>query len=307
MSDSACIAAIVVHGGAGASVEDQDGCHAAARAGLATFAGGSNALDAVVAAVVALEDDGRFNAGSGSELALDGHSIEMDAAVMDTRGTFGAVAGIKAVKNPILVARAVAGTPHCMLVGDGLQHFARKMGFADYAHVSDKARRHHTELLAKLQSAQQAMPGVDNNDFARFWNYDALPAFRHRQACDTVGAVARDARGQFAVAGSTGGSTPSLLGRVGDTVMVGSGFYAGPLGAIAATGVGEHIIRHLLAREVYQWLAEGMPLERALERGVGLFDSNVDVGLIGITANAAHAHSNRDMPSAVMTCGQEAS
>jgi hypothetical protein len=65
---------------------------------------------------------------------------------------------------------------------------------------------------------------------------------------------------------------PSLLGRVGDTPIIGSGFYAGPLGAVAATGIGEQIVRHLLARTVYGWIEDGMPLEQALKRGVGLFD-----------------------------------
>ena len=290
-------AAIVVHGGAGAPRADDDGCEHAARAGLQQLSATGHAIDAVVAAVTALEDDGRFNAGSGCELSLDGKTIEMDAAIMDTRGRLGAVAGLRAVKNPVQVARAVADTPHHLLVGEGLQQFARATGHGPYHHITDKARANHRAMLARLQTAQQAMAGVDNDAFARFWNYDA-PLQRGSAACDTVGAVARDADGHFAVAGSTGGSTPALLGRVGDTAIVGSGFYAGPLGAIAATGVGEYIIRHMLAREVYQWITAGVPLARALQRGVELFDPSVAVGLIGVTASETGAASNRDMPRA---------
>lgn len=289
-------AAIVVHGGAGAPRAYDDGCQFAARAGMERLANAGAAIDAVVAAVTALEDDGRFNAGSGCELSLDGTTIEMDAAIMDTNGRLGAVAGLRAVKNPVQVARAVADTPHCLLVGEGLQQFARAAGHAPYHHITDKARANHRAMLTKLQSAQQAMPGVDNEAFARFWNYDA--PLQRGAACDTVGAVARDASGHFAVAGSTGGSTPALLGRVGDTPIVGSGYYAGPLGAIAATGVGEYIIRHMLAREVYQWIADGLPLARALQRGVDLFDPSIAVGLIGITATDTGVASNRDMATA---------
>jgi hypothetical protein len=70
-------------------------------------------------------------------------------------------------------------------------------------------------------------------------------------------------------------------GRVGDTPIVGCGFYCGPLGAIGATGIGEAIVRQLLARTVYDWLAAGRPLQEALDAGIALFDQDTDVGLIG--------------------------
>src|SRR5690606_35625780 len=87
--------AVVVHGGAGASVEDVDGCRKAARAGHSAAANGGDALAAAISAVVALEDDGRFNAGSGAVLCLDGTTIEHDAAVMDCSGRLGAVACVQ--------------------------------------------------------------------------------------------------------------------------------------------------------------------------------------------------------------------
>lgn len=295
--------AIVAHGGAGGSASWQDGCRKAAEAGMQGLAKGGEAMQAVVAAVVVLEDDGRFNAGSGSELGLDGTTIEMDASVMDTRGRLGAVACIQNVRNPVLVARAIADTPHCLMAGDGALRLARAHGHHPFYSVTDEARKNHVEMLARLESAKRAMPGVDNEEFLRYWNYAVPAAFRNPAACDTVGAVARDAGGHFAIAGSTGGSAPALLGRVGDTALVGSGYYAGPHGAIAATGVGEHIIRHMLAREVYQWIADGMPLNRALQRGVDLIDKDVDIGLIGVTRTAQAACSNRDMPHAVVCHG----
>ncbi|WP_267873673.1 isoaspartyl peptidase/L-asparaginase [Massilia sp. Se16.2.3] len=119
-------------------------------------------------------------------------------------------------------------------------------------------------------------------------------------AHDTVGAVVRGPDGHFAVAGSTGGSAPSLLGRVGDTAVMGSGFYAGPLGAIAATGVGEHIVRTMLARTVYGYLEQGMPLSAALQRGIDLIDKDVDTGLIAVTKTEAASCSNTQMPTATI-------
>ena len=248
-------AAIVVHGGAGAGRSLDDGCQHAANAARGALERGDDALGAAIAAVVVLENDERFNAGTGASIGLDGRTIEMDAAVMDTLGRLGAVAGLRGVKNPILVARAVADTPHCLLAGDGAIRFARLMGHAQYDNLTQKAAAQLDDMLAKLGSAEQAMPGEANEDFARFWNYEGAPTFgrpgaaapKRAGARDTVGAVVRDGAGHFAVAGSTGGSAPSLLGRVGDTPIIGSGFYAGPHGAVAATGVGEHIIRNMLA------------------------------------------------------------
>ena len=291
---------IVVHGGAGAGRDLDDGCIRAADAARARLDQGAQALGAAIAAVPVMEDDERFNAGTGSALGLDGETIEMDASVMDTQGRLGAVSCLRGVKNPVLVARDVARTPHTFLSGEGAERFARRMGHEVYREVTAKARQEHQEMMEKLNSSEPAMPGEDNADFARYWNYAGSPRFQKGAACDTVGAVVRDAAGQFAVAGSTGGSAPSLLGRVGDTPIIGSGFYCGPHGAVAATGVGEHIIRNMLASRVYRWIEEGMPLVEALKRGIALIPSGVDVGLIAVSRSDAGAWSNAEMPQAVV-------
>jgi L-asparaginase / beta-aspartyl-peptidase len=290
--------AIVVHGGAGASLDDQDGCERAAQRGLERLRDGGGALDAAVSAVVALEEDGRFNAGIGAAVGLDGATIEMDASVMDTQGRLGAVAAVRNVKNPILLARSVAETPHCIIAGEGAERLARALGLSPHPGPNDKQREDHRKMLQHLAGSMPAMPGVDNHEFIRFWNYNTPLHLPKGAACDTVGAVVRDGDGQFAVAGSTGGSAPSLLGRVGDTPIVGAGFYAGPEGAVAATGVGEQIIRHLLARTVYQWIADGMPLAQALQRGVDQIDKKFEIGLIAVSRSEAGSCSNQGMPTA---------
>jgi L-asparaginase/beta-aspartyl-peptidase (threonine type) len=295
--------AIVVHGGAGAGRDLDDGCAQAAQAAREQLDQEGDALDAAIAAVLVMENDSRFNAGTGAALGLDGTTIEMDACVMDTRGRLGTVAGLRAVKNPVLVARDVSRTPHCLLAGEGAERFARAMGHAPYREVSEKARREHKKMLDELAGDGQAMPGVDNQDFATFWNYACSPAFAGKTGCDTVGAVVRDQDGHFAVAGSTGGSAPSLLGRVGDTPIIGSGFYAGPHGAVAATGIGEHIMRHMLASTVYHWIAAGTALDEALRRAIGLFPADVAVGLIAVSRTESGAFSNQPMPQAVVSHG----
>lgn len=296
MSNTPQAGAVVVHGGAGASREHEDGCVLAARRALAQLEVTSDALDAAIAAITTLEDDGRFNAGSGSVLGLDGATIEMDASIMDTRGRLGAIAAVQGVKNPVQLARAVADTPHWLLAGEGAQRFARAIGLPDSAPVSERQRAAHRKLVSELAGSVPAMPGVDNKLFERFWNYNTPLHLPEGSACDTVGAVVRGADGHFAVACSTGGSAPKLLGRVGDTPIIGSGFFAGPEGAVAATGIGEHIVRHLLARTVYGWIADGMPLDQALQRGIDLFDPSIEVGLIAVSRVEAGARSNSDMP-----------
>jgi L-asparaginase / beta-aspartyl-peptidase len=144
------------------------------------------------------------------------------------------------------------------------------------------------------------LPGVENKSFAEYWNYETPLPDDARQGCDTVGAVLRTVEGHFAVACSTGGSAPSLLGRVGDTPIIGAGFFAGPRGAVTVTGLGEHIVRHLLAFTVYRWIAEGMPLAEALDQGLALFPDEVDVGIIAVSASEAGTCSNRSMPAAII-------
>lgn len=80
---------LAVHGGAGTIARGQTdvapyhaGLRAALAAGEAVLAQGGSALDAVVAAVRALEDEPLFNAGRGS-VYTSAAQHEMDAAVMN--------------------------------------------------------------------------------------------------------------------------------------------------------------------------------------------------------------------------------
>jgi len=290
--------AIVAHGGVGSPRDYDDGCERAVRRGAEELGVSGDALEAAIAVAAEMEDDGRFNAGSGSVLCLDGATVEMDASIMDTRGRLGAVACVQGIRNPVLLARAVADTPHWLLAGDGANRFAAAIGHPTHHEISDHQREAHRKLRKELAGSVPAMPGVDNKAFLRFWNYHTPLDLPPSAACDTVGAVVRAPDGHFGVACSTGGSAPSLLGRVGDTPIIGAGFYAGPHGAVAATGIGEHIVRHLLASRVYGWIEDGMPLEQALKRGIELFDPAIAVGLIAVTRFDAASHSNRDMPQA---------
>jgi beta-aspartyl-peptidase (threonine type) len=298
--DTRC--AVAVHGGAGNSPDTEDGCIAAAQRAFDTLRSEGDCLRAVVEAVTHLENDGRFNAGRGAEMGMDGHTIEMDASLMDSRGLLAAVAAVRNVRNPILLAHAVSRTPHRLVAGEGAERLARVCGLARSEPDLERVRQSYRETAAKLAKDEPSLPlaNARRSDFEQLWNY-ATPWDEavKKHAHGTVGAVARDAQGHFAVATSTGGSMPSLLGRVGDTPLIGCGFYCGARGAVGVTGIGEVIIPELVAYRVYQWIADGVPLQQALDNGVDLFDDDVEVGIIGITIDDVATASNRPMPVAI--------
>ena len=305
--------AILTHGGAASPHRLSDGCTAAEGRARAVLERGGDALAAALEATAALEDDPRFNAGTGSNLRLDGQTIEMDAAVMSSDGRFGAVSCIERVKNPVLVAARVMETPHLLLVGGGATAFARRLGFADHDPTTEGARQKYARVVAELRGQGDGDYAIDAAPWRKIrldtmWNFAGEPpavvaepslAASRADGCDTVGAVVRDNHGRFAATASTGGTLYMLRGRVGDSPLMGAGVYAGPHGAVAATGVGEEIVRRFLAKTVYDWLAEDVPPARAAARAVALFPDVVDVGILVVGRNGHAVASNRNMANAV--------
>jgi L-asparaginase/beta-aspartyl-peptidase (threonine type) len=289
---------IAVHGGVGAPRVFSDGCEAATARGMALLTDGQDALAAAIAAAEVLEDDGRFNAGSGSSLRIDGVTLETDAAVMDSTGKLGSVAALQGFKNPVRVAEAVTTTPHLMLVGEGAREFALKRGFAPHPGPGPLAHERYAEVM-------KAMREHDYSDIPAFWRtYDLKADWNFERPyddvfamCDTIGAVSMDAEGRFAAAVSTGGSAPMLKGRVGDSPLPGCGYYAGPEGAVVATGIGEAIIMKMLSKTVYDWIAAGAHPQEACERGIALFPDEIPVGLIAVSREGTGTHNNREMPT----------
>jgi beta-aspartyl-peptidase (threonine type) len=230
--------AVVVHGGAGTSVTDDPapylaGATRAAQAGLRVLLAGGSALDAAQAATVALEDDPIFNAGVGACLTSAG-DCELDASCMDGLTLrAGAVACVKTVKNPILLARRVCDdTPHVLLAGPGADAFARECGIAEFPNtlfITPRALARFQELRAKAER--------EGADSAR------------SSGLGTVGALAVDGAGHVAACTSTGGTPYKRPGRVGDTPIIGAGTYANDAeGAASSTGLGEAIVKVQMAR-----------------------------------------------------------
>jgi beta-aspartyl-peptidase (threonine type) len=285
------IAAAIAHGGVGTDSAHSDGCRQAVDSALAALAATGDPLDAAVAGVVVLEDDPRFNAGTGSIVRLDG-SVQMDASVMASSGRFGAVASIERVRNPVRVARAVLDTPHLVLAGDGATQFARTLGLPDYDPATAERRQATDELARQLRAGASDLPDFwRTGPWRERWNYPTPLG----ESSDTVGCAVRAADGRFGVALSTGGTAIMLRGRVGDVPIYGAGLYAGAHGAAAATGTGERIVEQLLAFTVHGWLAQGMPAQEAAQRAVSLIAAPASTGIIVITPTELGAAADRPM------------
>ncbi|HEX7879532.1 MAG TPA: isoaspartyl peptidase/L-asparaginase [Candidatus Eisenbacteria bacterium] len=276
---------ILTHGGAGAPADLVDGPEAAARAAMALLLAEGDPLEAAIEAARVLEDDPRFNAGTGSNLRLDGARIQMDASLMSDDGRFGAVLALERTKNPILVARAVMDTPHLMIAGEGAINLARRLGFPDYDPTTPRARQKYERW--RLES-----PNVPHDRWRNFPE--------DVRAHDTIGAVVRGRDGRFAVSCSTGGTTMMLLGRVGDSPIPGAGLYAGPAGAVTATGEGEEIIRRLLSLRVYERMARGESCAEAGAAELAAVPKEIAVGLIAVGTRDGWGGSNRQMPFCVL-------
>lgn len=298
-------AGAIAHGGVGSPPAWADGCRAAVDAALKVLESGADPVDAAVAGVAVMEDDRRFNAGTGSAVRLDGKSVQMDASVMRSDGRFGAVAGIERVKNPVKVARAVMDTPHLLLQGDGATLFARTLGMPDY----DPTTPERIERLRKEQISLHVgdvPPEWRSFDWRAHWNSpEPMPAVLRGDAGahDTVGVAVRASDGRFGVALSTGGLSLALRGRVGDVPILGAGLYAGPAGAAAATGIGERIVEAGLAREVQGWLASGTSAKDAAQRAVDEIKAKGDIGIIVATPRELAAAADRPMAWAARESG----
>ena len=279
------VPALIVHGGAGADPTDdpdelRDGIRQAVAAGWAVLRDGGSAVLAVEAAVCALEDHPRFNAGRGSVLTADG-TVEMDASIMEGDGlTNGAVACVTGIRHPVSLARRIMEEGrHSFFVGEGARARARVLGvpLCDPAElVTERQRR-------RLESIQAG----------------------------TVGAVALDRRGLIAAATSTGGIPGKLPGRVGDSPLIGCGTYAeSTLGGVSCTGDGEAIIRVVLARRALDILKATTEPRHACQVAVDVLveEGRGGGGLICIDwkGQVGWAQSTSLMPVGLMSPGHAA-
>lgn len=259
---------ILAHGGAGSKrlTQAQATCLADALViGYALLEQGGSAVIAVECTIGLLEQSGLFNAGQGANRQLDGVQ-RMDASIMEgERLEAGAVASIEGILHPITAARLVMEeTDHVLLVGPQATTFAQHYQLAQLPVARSPRRSAGRSPLSAAAARTIAL-------------YRAMRTKRlQKDLHGTVGAVALDHEGTVAAGASTGGVDSMLPGRVGDSPLIGCGVYAdNQSGAVSMTGIGEGIIRLVMAKTICDRLAEGTSPAVAARQALRLLQSRI--------------------------------
>lgn len=238
---------IIVHGGARSRCKDEarrlEDVKRAGEKGYEVLLQ-KTAVDAVEAAIAAMEASPYLNAGIGSFLQLDGR-VRMDASIMKSDLSAGAVVNIEDVEHPISVARNVMeNTQHIMLSGKLATEFAHSEGFAPY----DPRTRKQVEVWLDIMDEFRK-----KTSYEQIFHVDQyLKQGKH--SLGTVGCVAIDKNGHIASGTSTGGLRMNVPGRIGDSPIIGAGNYCSIYGGVSCTGEGEKIIVLALGKAVINYL-----------------------------------------------------
>lgn len=277
--------AIALHGGAGTILRENMSAEREAEyraklmealsAGHDILASGGTSLDAVEAAIVIMEDSPLFNAGHGAVFTNEGKN-ELDASIMDGSDLdAGAVAGVRNVRSPIKLARAVMQeSPHVMLQSDGAETFAASHGLEIVDPEYFYTEKRYNQLL-RVREMPEGTVISDHDGDHKF---------------GTVGVAALDSHGNLAAGTSTGGMTNKQWGRVGDAPIIGAGTYANNAScAVSATGHGEYFIRATVARNICALMEySGISLKEAADKIVmeQLVDMGGGGGIISVDKDA---------------------
>ena len=219
---------------------------------------GGNAEDAVVKAVSEVEDFPYYKSVGYGGLPNEEMEVELDAAYMNgTSLDFGAVGAIKDFANPIEIARRLSvEKANNFLVGAGAEKFAHKEGFERKTMLTDRAKIHYQNRVHKLSQ--------EDNELTPYSGHD------------TVGMVALDQDGLVTVGTSTSGLFMKKAGRVGDSPVIGSGFYAdSDIGGATATGLGEDLMKGMVSYEIVSLIGEGYSPQEACEKVVDKLDKKL--------------------------------
>lgn len=225
---------------------------------------GGGAGDAIETAIRQVEDFPYYKSVGYGGLPNEEMEVEMDAAYMDGNTLdIGAVAAIRDFANPVSIARRLSREKvNSLLVAEGAEKFAHKEGFERKNMLTDRAKAHYRKRVKEM-SAQAAIQAASQ---------ELKPYSGH----DTVGMACLDAGGRMTAATSTSGLFMKKKGRVGDSPISGSGFYAdSKKGAASATGLGEDLMKGCISYEIVRLMGEGMHPQKACETAVNRLDAEL--------------------------------
>jgi L-asparaginase len=276
---------LIIHGGAGSSLKGKGGVEVVRQSlykvieeVYSLLISGTSAKEAVIRGCQLLEDDPRFNAGTGSVLQSDGQ-IRMSASLMDGKTQrFSGAINVSRVQNPINLAAALQTSDDRVLSDYGAAELLRELQLPLYNPMTD----------IRLQEWMQERQNNFTREMAGVVAEKELVAEGSARR-GTIGVVALDTQGNLAAGTSTGGKGFERIGRVSDSAMP-AGNYATRHAAISCTGIGEDIIEECLAAKIVVRVTDGMTLATAFERSLSeARANNRDLGAIGIDATGAIA------------------
>lgn len=148
----------------------------------------------------------------------------MDASIMSGDSlNAGCVTLVEDILHPITLARRVMDrTNHTFLGGDGVMKFAREQGIPILSPKGQLATQNAKDALEAFKR-DQAM-GISTVNAKTETGHEIGDKLYGEPG--TVGAVAIDKDGNIAAATSTGGMTGKMVGRIGDSPLLGAGTYA---------------------------------------------------------------------------------
>jgi len=238
---------------------------------------GKSAIDAIVSGVGVCEaDPDNLSVGYGGLPDREGH-VTLDACIMDAKSNCGSVSFLQEIKHPIAVAKKVLQeTPHVMLSGKGAQDFALSQGFLKENLLTSESKKDWEEWLKK--SKYKPVINMENHD--------------------TISMLVLDENGDLSGGCTTSGAAWKMHGRVGDSPIIGAGlFLDNDVGAAAATGLGEAVIRTAGSAMVVELMRQGKsPFEACKEIVERIYNKHknhkdmdyLQVGFIAVNKNGEH-------------------
>ncbi len=272
---------LIIHGGAGSSLQGKGGAEAVRQdlyqildTVYDRLRDGISAREAVVLGCQLLEDNPRFNAGTGAVLQSDGQ-IRLSASLMDgANQRFSGVINTSKVKNPIQLAEFLQTGDDRVLSDYGSAELARELGLPVYNPLTDL--RLNEWLEDRKANFQRRMAGV-------------VAEPDPEAGRGTIGVVVLDQAGRVAAGTSTGGKGFERIGRVSDSAMP-AGNYASALAGVSCTGIGEDIIEECLAARIVIRVTDGLTIEQAFQRSIEESGARQrDLGAIGLSAQGTIA------------------
>lgn len=218
---------------------------------------GKKSGQAIEAAIRAVEDFPYYKSVGYGGLPNEEQIVELDAGYMDgDTMSVGAIGAIKDFANPISIAKKLSTEKvNNVLVGVGAEKYAREFQFEEKEMLTDRAKAFYRKKRKELDKDNKLRP------------YDGH---------DTVGMVCLDDFGTVTAATSTSGLFMKRSGRVGDSPIVGSGFYAdSEVGGATATGLGEDLMKGCISYEIVRLMKEGLTPQEACEKAVNDLDQRL--------------------------------